>query len=238
MKKKIVSIIVVLIGGLYFLIDESYSFEDIPVLNDILENNNEVVENVTLDEIPEYSDSFYVVINNNIPFFTEDELNKDVYEEYFPLDSLGRAVGTSAMIDETLMPTEDRGSIGQVKPTGWHTVKYDIVSGNYLYNRSHLIGHQLTGEDATEENLITGTRSFNVEGMLPFENMVADYIKETGNKVMYRVTPIYDGDNLLASGVLMEAKSIEDSEIEFCVYIYNVEPGININYSTGESSLN
>jgi len=137
------------------------------------------------------------------------------------------------------MPTEDRGSIGQVKPSGWHTVKYDCVDGKYLYNRCHLIGFQLTAENANTKNLITGTRYLNVEGMLPFENMVADYIKETGNHVLYRVTPIYEGDNLVVSGVQMEAKSVEDNGegILFNVYCYNVQPGVTIDYATGESQL-
>lgn len=136
------------------------------------------------------------------------------------------------------MPTEERGSIGNVKPSGWHTVKYNGIDGNYLYNRCHLIGFQLTAENANERNLITGTRYMNVQGMLPFENMVADYIKETNNHVLYRVTPIFKGNNLLASGVLIEAKSVEDngSGIEFCVYCYNVQPGVTIDYKTGESN--
>lgn len=134
------------------------------------------------------------------------------------------------------MPTEERGNIGNVKPTGWHTVKYNGIDGNYLYNRCHLIGYQLTAENANEKNLITGTRYMNVQGMLPFENMVADYIKETNNHVLYRVTPIFDENNLLASGVLMEAKSVEDDSIEFCVYCYNVQPGVTIDYATGEST--
>ena len=137
------------------------------------------------------------------------------------------------------MPTEERGSIGQVKPTGWHTVKYDCVDGKYLYNRCHLLGYQLTGENANEENLITGTRYLNIEGMLPFENMVADYVQETDNHVLYRVTPIFEGSDLLASGVLMEGYSVEDSgeDICFCVYAYNVQPGVVIDYATGESAL-
>ena len=135
------------------------------------------------------------------------------------------------------MPTEKRGAIGQVKPTGWHTVKYDMVEGKYLYNRCHLIGYQLTAENANEKNLITGTRYMNTEGMLPFENMVADYIKETGNHVMYRVTPVFEGENLVASGVQMEAESVEDqgADLSFNVYVYNVQPGVEIDYKTGES---
>ena len=144
-----------------------------------------------------------------------------------------------ANIGQDLMPTEKRGAIGQVKPTGWHTVKYDQVEGKYLYNRCHLIGYQLTGENANEKNLITGTRYLNVEGMLPFENMVADYVKETGNHVLYRVTPIFTGDDLVADGVEMEALSMEDDGegISFHIFAYNNQPGISINYATGDSTL-
>ena len=155
------------------------------------------------------------------------------------MDELGRCGVAEACIGIDLMPTEDRGAIGQIKPSGWHTVKYDIVDGKYLYNRCHLIGFQLTGENANEKNLITGTRYFNVEGMLPFENMVADYVKETENHVMYKVTPVYDGDNLVAKGVIMEAYSVEDKGegISFNVFVHNVQPGIVIDYKTGESRL-
>ena len=155
------------------------------------------------------------------------------------MDSLGRCGIAYACIGTDLMPTEDRGSIGQVKPSGWHTVKYDCVDGKYLYNRCHLISYQLTAENANENNLITGTRYLNVEGMLPFENIVADYIKETGNHVLYRVTPIFEGNNLVASGVQMEAKSVEDNGegILYNVYCYNSQPGVGINYATGDSWL-
>lgn len=189
--------------------------------------------------IPEYSGKPYAVINNNEPYFTESDLSTVSYEYYSELDSLGRCGVTYACIGTDIMPTEERGAIGQVKPTGWHTVKYDNVDGKYLYNRCHLIGYQLTGENANTQNLITGTRSMNVDGMLPFENMAADYIKETGNHVMYRVTPIFKGNNLLADGVLMEAKSVEDDGegILFNVFVYNVQDGITINYTTGDSRL-
>ena len=161
------------------------------------------------------------------------------YEVYSPLDGLGRCGAASACVGVDLMPTEERESIGQVKPSGWQTVKYDCVDGKYLYNRCHLIGFQLTGENANKQNLITGTRYMNVDGMLPFENMVADYVKETGNHVLYRVTPIYDGDALVAGGVQMEALSVEDkgTGISFNVYVYNVQPGVEIDYATGESWL-
>ena len=193
-----------------------------------------------LDKIPEFDKSkAYVVINENIPAFKEDELTTKSFECYSELDELGRCGVVYANIGKDTMPTEERKSIGQIKPTGWHTVKYDCVDGKYLYNRCHLIGYQLTAENANEKNLITGTRYMNVEGMLPFENMVADYIKETGNHVLYRVTPIFKENNLVASGVQMEAKSVEDNGegILFNVYIYNNQPGIEINYLTGESKL-
>lgn len=151
---------------------------------------------------------------------------------------MGRCGVAYASVGKDLMPTEERGSIGQVKPSGWHTIKYDNVDGKYLYNRCHLIGYQLTAENANEKNLITGTRYLNVQVMLPFENMAADYVKETGNHVLYRVTPVFEGSNLVASGVLMEAEAVEDKGegILCCVYVYNVQPGININYATGDSS--
>ncbi len=193
----------------------------------------------TLKNIPKYSGRPYVAINNNIPSFTKSEYTTKAFEKYSPLDSLGRCGVAYACIGIELMPTEDRGSIGQVKPSGWHTVKYDCVDGKYLYNRCHLIGFQLTGENANTRNLITGTRYMNVQGMLPFENMVADYIKETGNHVMYRVTPIFEGKNLLASGVQIEAYSVEDDGDGICfnVYCYNVQPGVVIDYATGGSRL-
>ena len=189
--------------------------------------------------LPEYSDSPYVIVNNNEPFFTENDMTADSFEYYGELDELGRCTVAYASIGKDLMPTEKRGSIGSVKPTGWHTVKYDIVDGKYLYNRCHLIGYQLTAENANKNNLITGTRYLNVDGMLLFENMVADYIKETNNHVLYRVTPIFTGDNLLADGVLMEAESVEDNGegISYNVFCYNVQPGVKIDYATGDSSL-
>ena len=179
----------------------------------------------------------YVTINDNIPFFDVDYTLTNSYEEYYEQDALGRCTGAEALIGEDLMPNEERGAIGHVKPSGWQTVKYSFVDGKYLYNRCHLIGYQLTGENANRNNLITGTRYLNVDGMLPFENMVADYIRETGNHVMYRVTPLYEGDNLLASGVVMEAMSIEDRGEGICfnVYCYNAQPGVAIDYATGES---
>lgn len=200
------------------------------------ESNKSVI---SLEDIPEYSGEPYIVLNGNEPDFSEDDLTEEAFETYSELDSLGRCGTAYANICVEIMPTEERGSIGQVKPTGWHTVKYDIVDGKYLYNRCHLIGYQLSGENANEKNLITGTRYMNVEGMLPFENMVADYVEETQNHVLYRVTPIFEGENLLANGIQMEAISVEDQGegILFNVYVYNVQPGISIDYLTGESSL-
>ena len=201
-------------------------------------NDNIKYPNISLDSIPEFSGSPYIVINDNIPFFTEDEYTVKSYETYSELDKLGRCAEVMASIGKDIMPTEEREPIGQIKPSGWHTVKYDWIDGKYLYNRCHLLGFQLTGENANERNLITGTRYLNVEGMLPFENMVADYIKETDNHVLMRVTPIFKEDNLVANGVLMEALSMEDNGVGICfnVYCYNVQPGVKINYASGISS--
>lgn len=184
-----------------------------------------------------YQGEPYVVINDNNPDFTEADMTTVSFESYGELDGLGRCTTAFANIGKDLMPAEKRGSIGEVKPTGWQTAKYDNVDGKYLYNRCHLIGYQLTGENANAKNLITGTRYLNVDGMLPFENMVADYIKETNNHVMYRVTPVFSGDNLVASGVQMEAESVEDNGdgILFNVYCFNAQPGIAIDYATGDS---
>lgn len=184
-----------------------------------------------------YDGKPYVVINDNDPDFTDADMTTTSFERYGELDGLGRCTTAFANIGKDLMPAEKRGPIGEVKPTGWQTAKYDNVDGKYLYNRCHLIGYQLTGENANEKNLITGTRYLNVDGMLPFENMVADYIKETGNHVLYRVTPVFSGDNLVASGVQMEAKSVEDNGdgILFNVYCFNAQPGIAIDYATGDS---
>ena len=192
---------------------------------------------VSLEDIPAYDGFPYVELNGNQPEFTEEDLSQGSFEQYSPLDSLGRCGTAFACIGEDLMPTQDRESISEVHPTGWKTAEYDFVDGGYLYNRCHLIGFQLTGENANEENLITGTRYLNVEGMLPFENMTADYIKETGNHVLYRVTPVFQGDELVARGVEMEALSVEDDGEGICfhVYVYNVQPGVEIDYATGDS---
>lgn len=190
-----------------------------------------------LQDIPFYVSQPYVEINNNVPLFEDGDLTTESFERYSELDSLGRCGVAYANISRETMPTEKRGSIGQVKPSGWQTVKYDFVDGKYLYNRCHLIGYQLSGENANEKNLITGTRYMNTEGMLPFENMVADYVKETNHHVLYRVTPLYDGHDLVASGVVMEAKSVEDNgaAIEFHIFVYNVQPNVTIDYATGKS---
>ncbi len=192
-----------------------------------------------LDSIPPYEDDPYVVLQGNAPGFQEEDVTTQAFETYSPLDELERCGVAYANICTELMPTEERGTIGQVKPSGWHTVTYDIVDGRYLYNRCHLIGFQLAGENANKQNLITGTRYLNVEGMLPFENQVAEYVEQTDNHVLYRVTPIFQGDNLVASGVQMEAYSVEDNGEGVCfnVYVYNVQPGIAIDYATGESWL-
>ena len=188
-----------------------------------------------LDQIPEFSSNAYTVLNKNEPQFTQEQLVTQSYEFYSELDLLNRCGYAMACIGQDIMPTEERGSIGQVKPSGWQTVKYDFVDGKYLYNRCHLLGYQLTGENANEKNLITGTRYMNTQGMLPFENLVADYVRDTGSPVLMRVTPVFEDKNLVASGVIMEALSLKDKEICFNVYCYNVQPGVTINYLTGES---
>lgn len=203
---------------------------------DDLVNNNTYV---SLDAIPAYDGKAYVAVNNNEPFFTDNDMTTTAFENYSDLDSLGRCGVAYANICKEIMPTEERGKIGMIKPSGWHTVKYDVIKDRYLYNRCHLIGYQLAGENANPKNLITGTRYLNVEGMLPFENLVADYVNNTGNHVLYRVTPMFSGSNLVANGVLIEAKSVEDNGggILFNVYCYNVQPGVGINYENGDSWL-
>ena len=201
-----------------------------------LVNNNSYV---SLDAIPAYDGKAYVAVNNNEPFFTDSDMTTTAFENYSDLDSLGRCGVAYANICKDIMPTEERGKIGMIKPSGWHTVKYDVIKDRYLYNRCHLIGYQLAGENANPKNLITGTRYLNVEGMLPFENLVADYVNNTGNHALYRVTPMFSGSNLVANGVLIEAKSVEDNGggILFNVYCYNVQPGVGINYENGDSWL-
>ena len=192
---------------------------------------------ITLENLPEYAGEPYVVLYGGQPSFTEEERSAaQAYESYSELDLLGRCGAAEALISQDLMPTGEREGIGMVKPSGWHTVRYDdLIEGKYLYNRCHLIGYQLTGENANEKNLITGTRYLNVEGMLPFENQVADYIQRTGDQVLYRVTPEFHGVELVARGVQIEALSVESDDICFNVYCYNVQPGVEIDYLTGES---
>ena len=199
--------------------------------------SDQTQEYESVSDVLEYSGEPYVEINDNQPDFTEEELTTVSYEEYSELDELGRCGTAQACIGEDLMPTEERESISDVTPTGWENEKYDVVDGGYLYNRCHLIGFQLSGENANEENLITGTRYMNTKGMLPFEDEVADYVHETENHVMYRVTPVFEGEDLVASGVQMEAESVEDDGRGICfnVYVYNVQPDITIDYSTGYS---
>ena len=206
--------------------------------------NVQVSENTqtsfNLNDIPEFDGKTpYVIINNNEPNFPEEDFNSNSFEKYSELDSLGRCGAAYANVSKDTMPTEARGEISKVKPTGWHTVKYDCVEGKYLYNRCHLIGYQLTAENANKQNLITGTRYLNVDGMLPFENQVAEYVKQENGHVLYRVTPIFEGNNLVANGVQMEAASVEDKgeKVKFNVYAYNVQPNIKIDYSTGNSEL-
>lgn len=188
-------------------------------------------------EVPAYAGEPSIAVNGDAPYFTEAELTLDPLERYAPLDGLGRCGAAIALVGEETMPTEPRGSIGMVRPSGWQLAKYDWVDGGYLFNRCHLIGYQLAGENANPQNLITGTRYLNVEGMLLLENEVAAYVHETGNHVLMRVTPVFEGDELVARGVLMEARSIEDGGdgVEFCRWCYNVQPGVVIDYATGEN---
>ena len=215
---------------------ESSNSNNVPLTNS---NENKNDNNISISDIPAYSGNDYIILNNNVPNFSESDLTTTSFEEYSPLDSLGRCGVAFANVGTDIMPTEKRESISSVKPSGWQSIKYDIVEGKYLYNRSHLIGYQLTAENANDRNLITGTRYFNATLMLPYENMVADYIKETNNHVLYRVTPVFEGDNLVATGIQMEAKSVEDDGegIQFNVFVYNVQPGITIDYATGNSAL-
>lgn len=209
----------------------------IMVLSGCAPTASDTAEVVALSDVPEFSGEPYVVINDNEPSFPAEDFTSEGFEEYSPLDDLGRCGVAYANVGLETMPTEERGSISNVKPTGWKSVQYDFVDGKSLYNRCHLIGFQLTGENANRQNLITGTRYMNVDGMLPFENLVADYVKETENHVLYRVTPIFEGNNLVASGVQMEAQSVEDKGEGVCfnVYVYNNQPGVTIDYATGDS---
>ena len=222
----LLSLIVLIAVVSYQYILPSYAYKD---------NSNNTSDVIS---IPSYDNEPYKEVNNNKPTFTDSEKELTEKEEYSDLDSLGRVGVAFALVSKSTMPTTKRGSIGMIKPAGWHTVKYDFVDGKYLYNRCHLIAHQLTGQNANPKNLMTCTRSMNVDGMLPFENKVANYIKETNNHVLYKVTPIFDGDNLVANGAYMEAYSIEDKgKLSFNVYVYNVQKGVTIDYKTGESKL-
>ena len=212
----------------------------------ILIINNQPTENTAKDEIishkdiPDYSGSAFIEINDNEPYFSDDDYTTSSFEYYADLDELGRCGTAYACVGTDIMPTEERDKIGRIKPSGWQTVKYDFIDGKYLYNRCHLIAYQLTGENANEKNLITGTRYLNVTGMLPFEKMVANYVKTTGNHALYRVTPVFENDDLVAKGVLIEAKSVEDKGegVTLCVYCYNVQPNVTIDYKTGKSEYN
>ena len=228
MKKKVISILFVVICAIITVLYNNYSYSNHEVNN---------YSKSVLEVSPYDGSSSYVIINNNEPEFLSDDLVTRSYEFYSDLDSLGRAGVAMSSIGIDLMPTEERGNIGSVKPSGWHTIKYDFINGKYLYNRCHLIGYQLTGENANEKNLITCTRQTNTGIMLEYENKVAKYIKETNNHVLYRVTPIYENNNLVASGIQMEAMSVVDNGtgIKFNIYIYNVQDGVDINYETGES---
>ena len=192
-------------------------------------------DSFTLSMVPPYHGRAYADINGDVPFFTEEEMTTQAFDEYWPLDELGRCTGAYACVGPETLPTQKRGDISMVKPTGWNTNRYEDIDGEMLFNRCHLIGHLLTGQDANERNLITGTRYMNVEGMLPFEESVVMYVEGTGHHVMYRVRPYFDGDNLVCSGVLMEAKSVEDPRVQFCAFCYNVQPGIVIDYATGQN---
>lgn len=238
MNKKFLNILLILIVSLSVLsgcsAGENNLFNDL----DITAQSASDYANYDLSNIPDYDGKAYVELNGNVPEFSESEKTySESFEEYGKLDSLGRCTYAVSCIGKDLMPTEKRGSIGSVKPSGWHISKYDFVDGKYLYNRCHLIGYQLTAENANERNLITGTRYLNVEGMLPFENDVADYIEITNNHVYYKVTPIFEGNNLVANGVQMQAYSVEDNGqgISFNVYCYNVQPGVAIDYATGDN---
>ncbi len=230
-KRSKLFILILIMGVLFYSGDDIYKYA-YGLIN--IDNNS-----YDIDNIPSYAGNSYVIVNDNIPNFKEEDYTTTSFEKYGELDYLGRCTTATSNIGIDLMPTEKRGSIGMIKPTGWHTIKYDHIDGKYLYNRCHLIGYQLTGENANKKNLITCTRSMNTKGMLQFENMVADYIKKTSNHVLYRVTPVFEGDNLLATGVQMEAYSVEDSGkgIMFNVFVYNIEDGIIIDYKTGESRL-
>ncbi len=227
MNRKIKRVVLPVIGTIIALLVWFFAVDTGPQYSDSVMN------------VPAFSGEPYVVINNNEPEFSHKDMTSDAYEFYSPLDHQGRCGYAMACLGVELMPEQERQSISSVKPSGWVQVQYDFVDGQNLYNRCHLIGFQLSGENANEKNLITGTRYMNVEGMLPFENMVADYIKETGNHVLYRVTPVFHDRELVARGVQLEARSTEDAGEGICfnVYVYNNQPGVDIDYSTGKSTV-
>ena len=233
MKKRYNAVIIITLLITFFL-SSRVIWKDKPTQS---VGENEDYRALKAEGFPAYSGRAYIEINNNVPYFEDSEITDRSFEHYSELDHLGRCGTAFACLGRDLMPTKKRGNISSVKPSGWHSVQYDFVDSKSLYNRSHLIGHQLSGEDANERNLITGTRYLNASTMVSFENMVADYIKETDNHVMYRVTPYFEGNNLVADGVEMEAWSVEDEGDGVCfnVYCYNVQPGVVIDYATGES---
>ena len=252
-RKLVLSLVSLLLLFLFVLLRDAV-FNPVPSVDavqsaDTVELHSTVSEQeaATVNEVPAldisdlvFEDTPYAVINDNTPFFSLEELSAATeFEEYSELDALGRCGVAYCNVSVSTMPTESRGEIGSVKPSGWHSVKYDCVDGKYLYNRCHLIGFQLAGENANEKNLVTGTRYMNFDGMLPFENMVADYVRETGNHVLYRVTPYFLGDDLVCRGVLIEAMSVEDAGdgILFNVFCFNAQPGVVIDYATGDSWL-
>lgn len=241
MKKDIEKIIYIIL--LIILIISSYQKgELLTLVNRIIEIEEIKSKEITtygLENIPDYSDQEYIIINNNEPTFTINELKTSSFESYSDLDELGRCGQAIANIGIDIMPTEERGNIGMIKPSGWHTIKYDFINGKYLYNRCHLIGYQLTGENANEKNLITCTKNMNTGIMKKYENKVASYIKKTNNHVLYRVTPFYEEENLLSKGVQIEALSVEDNGegIKFNIFIYNVQEGVTIDYKTGKSYI-
>ena len=242
--EKMLSKLIALTGGLIVLSAAVSGFDIKGYVEDLLAGGEEAPgQQEILEQVPEAGSSLYAEVNGGEPFFTRAEIAgarevEQPYESYSDLDKLGRCGSAEALLDKSLMPTEERGSIGMIRPSGWHTYRYDdIIEDRYLYNRCHLIGYQLTGQNANEKNLITGSRRMNVDGMEPFESRVARYIRRTGGRVLYRVTPVFDGDDLVARGVLMEALSVEDGGEGIClnVFIYNTQPGVVIDYATGES---
>ncbi len=236
MKKKNVKLVLKIVVIVVLLTELIVGYFHLDLIGNL---NNLFNESYSLEEVPNYTGKPYVLINDNEPNFTEEDYQRPTFENYSNQDFLGRSRVAFANISKELMSTDKRGSIGMIKPSGWHTVKYDNIDGKYLYNRCHLIGFQLTGENANAQNLITCTRQMNTGAMLDYENKVAEYIKKTNNHVLYRVTPIYEGNNLLASGVQMEGLSLEDGGrgIKFNIYVYNVQDGIAIDYTNGASKL-